>query len=116
MHTPSWIAVVVIVGLAGSPAWATHSLKPFHSKLTCESCHLEKAPTAPTVTQCQTCHGSAQDVAQLTQDRYKRFYNPHDSLHYATYADCLACHREHSESRLDCTNSNCHREFNYKVP
>ena len=57
-----------------------------------------------------------EDVAKLTAGKYKKYYNPHDSLHYATYSDCVACHREHQPSRLDCNNSNCHREFKYKVP
>ncbi len=92
-----------------------HTLKPFHKGLQCESCHQEKMPTAPTVVTCTKCH-PAEKVAEQTAPKYKQYYNPHNSLHYATYADCVACHREHSQSRLDCNNSNCHKEFTYTTP
>lgn len=95
---------------------AAQTMKPFHKGVSCEACHGEKAPTVPTKTDCSSCHGTPEDVAKLTAGKYKKYYNPHDSLHYATYSDCVACHREHQPSRLDCNNSNCHREFKYKVP
>lgn len=112
---------VLAVGLAAafllcSQGVVAKDMKSFHKSVPCESCHKEKNPTAPTVTQCSGCHGTPEDVAKLTADKYKKYYNPHDSLHYATFADCVACHREHTPSRLDCNNSNCHREFKYKVP
>lgn len=95
---------------------ADKTMKDFHKGVDCVSCHGEAAPTAPTKTDCTGCHGTAEDVAKLTEKKYKQYYNPHNSLHYATYADCVLCHREHSESRLDCNNSRCHSEFKYPVP
>lgn len=132
----SWVAAVMLsltlwspitMAAAGSATSTTassaaqsgvkgHTLKPFHQKLSCEACHQEKAPSAPTVVNCTGCHGSPEKVAERTAPRYKQYYNPHNSLHYATYADCVACHREHSASVLDCNSSNCHREFTLKTP
>lgn len=91
-------------------------MKEFHKGVDCVACHGEKNPTAPTKTDCTGCHGSPEDVAKLTEKKYKKYYNPHNSLHYATYADCVLCHREHTESRLDCNNSRCHSEFKYHTP
>lgn len=107
---------LVFICLSNASSVIAKDMKSFHKNLSCESCHKEKLPTNPSVTDCKGCHGTAQEVAKLTATKYKKYYNPHDSLHYATYADCIACHREHSKSRLDCNNSNCHREFQYKVP
>lgn len=104
------------VCMAAGSATATHALKPHHQGLRCQDCHREANPRAPTVVQCTQCHGTAENVAKLTEKQHKPYYNPHNSLHYATYADCVLCHREHSASRLDCNNSNCHKEFTYKVP
>ena len=101
---------------AATGASAAQPMKDFHKGVACESCHGEKEPTAPTQTNCTGCHGTPEDVAKLTAGKYKQYYNPHDSLHYATYADCVLCHREHSESRLDCNNARCHAEFKYAVP
>lgn len=100
---------------AATGASAAQPMKDFHKGVACESCHGEKAPTAPTQTNCTGCHGTPEDVAKLTAGKYKQYYNPHDSLHYATYADCVLCHREHSESRLDCNNARCHAD-KYAVP
>lgn len=118
MNKTTLIAMSLAASLAliSASAGAAQTMKPFHKSVPCESCHLEKAPTAPTKTNCSGCHGTPEDVAKLTAGKYKKYYNPHDSLHYATYSDCVACHREHQPSRLDCNNSNCHREFKYKVP
>lgn len=95
---------------------AEKSMKTFHKDVDCVACHGEANPTAPTKTDCTSCHGTAEAVAAMTEKKYKKYYNPHNSLHYATYADCVLCHREHSESRLDCNNSRCHSEFKYQVP
>ncbi len=90
--------------------------KEFHKSLQCNACHQNTNIEAPTVTNCTSCHGSPEEVAKKTEGKYKKYYNPHNSLHYATYADCVLCHREHTPSRLDCTNARCHSEFSYKTP
>lgn len=111
------LACVIASALAFSSASAaTPSMKAQHKNLDCVACHGEKAPTAPTKTQCTSCHGSGEDMAKKSATKYKQYYNPHDSLHYASYADCVLCHREHTPSRLDCNNSKCHSEFKYAVP
>lgn len=118
MKKSTFIALVFAgaVALSSGSLCSAQTMKPFHQSVPCEACHGEKAPTAPTKTDCSACHGTPEDVAKLTAGKYKKYYNPHDSLHYATYSDCVACHREHQPSRLDCNNSNCHREFKYAVP
>lgn len=45
---------------------AAQTMKPFHKGVSCEACHGEKAPTAPTKTDCSSCHGTPEDVAKLT--------------------------------------------------
>lgn len=105
-------ALAVSSALAAGPV----SMKKQHQGIECAACHGEKAPTAPTKTQCSSCHGTGEDVAKQSAAKYKKYYNPHDSLHYSTYADCVLCHREHTPSRLDCNNSKCHSEFKYEVP
>ena len=115
----TYIAMLVALfaaGLANAQNPVVKEHKPFHKNVPCVACHKEETPKAPTVTTCTECHGTAEDVAKKTEGRYKKYYNPHNSLHYATYADCVLCHREHSQSRLDCTNSRCHSEFSYKTP
>ena len=107
-------ATLLMVGSAS--AQSPKSMKPMHKNIPCQACHAENAPTNPTKTNCQSCHGTAEDMAKKTESKYKKYYNPHNSLHYATFADCVLCHREHSESRLDCNNSRCHSEFTYNVP
>lgn len=100
---------------AGStPAKVAH--KPFHRKAQCIDCHGERSPANPVTIKCDSCHGTPAEVAERTADKYKKYYNPHDSLHHGTTAECVMCHREHSASRLDCNNSNCHSEFKPKVP
>ena len=58
---------------------AAQTMKPFHKGVSCEACHGEKAPTAPTKTDCSSCHGTPEDVAKLTAGKYKKYYNPHVS-------------------------------------
>ncbi len=121
------LALAMIAATAGLPSMQAQAapaqpvvkkmpLKPAHAKLKCDRCHDETAPVNPVTIRCDKCHDSPADVAQLTADKYKKYYNPHDSLHHGTNAECVMCHREHTESRLDCNNSNCHKEFSPKVP
>lgn len=84
--------------------------------MTCMQCHNEATPKAALEINCSQCHGSSEDVAKLTEARFKEYYNPHNPLHYGTFAECANCHKQHTESRLDCSNSNCHKEFQYQVP
>lgn len=121
MRTPlSFAAILAAAFLFGgsvaegaSPRLAQ---KPFHKGVQCVDCHGEKRPSNPTTIKCDGCHGSPADVAATTAGKYRKYYNPHDSLHHGTTADCVMCHREHSPSRLDCNNSNCHKEFTPRVP
>ena len=110
------LVALFAIGLCAGAQAAQKPMKAFHKTLSCEACYGEAAPVAPVKTQCTGCHGSPEQVARSTASKYKRYYNPHDSLHYSTYADCVLCHREHQPSRLDCNNSRCHGEFKYVVP
>jgi hypothetical protein len=123
------IAALAAAALIGSAALAADapprsavpsatkvSHKPFHRRAQCLDCHGEKAPVKPVTIKCDSCHGSPAEVAERTAAKYKKYYNPHDSLHHGTTADCVMCHREHSASRLDCNNANCHSEFKPQVP
>ncbi len=98
------------------PAMASPAMQAKHQSVTCQQCHGEATPTAAVKINCTQCHGSAEDVAKKTAEKYKKHYNPHEPLHYGTYALCENCHRQHGESRLECNNSNCHKEFKYLVP
>lgn len=91
-------------------------LKAAHSDLTCFDCHLEDNPTHSLKVTCSGCHGTAEDVAKLTEGKYKEYYDPHMPLHYGSYSLCENCHKEHTASRLECNNPLCHSEFKYDVP
>lgn len=99
-----------------TPAAGEKTLKAKHAELECFDCHLEERPASSLKVTCSNCHGTPEDIAKLTENKYKEHYNPHKSLHYGTNALCENCHREHGLSRLECNNPFCHTEFQYKTP
>lgn len=110
-----FILVAVSATVAAS-AGQQQPLKAHHAGLACFDCHLEEQPSHSTRVVCSSCHGSPADVAQLTADKYKQHYNPHEPLHFGTESLCEGCHREHEPSILSCNSINCHAEFEYKTP
>ncbi|WP_462327601.1 cytochrome c3 family protein [Desulfobaculum sp.] len=90
------------------------TVKDYHRKVhqngtNCELCHGANNPsTAPDDRNCLKCHGTREQVAQLTA---KLDHNPHNSPHYGTDAPCTTCHKEHEESTVYCNT--CH-PFHYE--
>ena len=77
----------------------------------CTDCHDHAIPAdSINASQCQTCHGSHQKVAELTAHIIP---NPHDSHHYGPTLDCNVCHQMHKKSYNFCND--CHL-FEFIVP
>ncbi len=99
-----------IAGMAySSSGSAPVSLKEHHKDLECADCHgnesEEKYYLTPSEA-CLSCHGSRQEVAELTKELDAGNVNPHRSFHSGTATECYECHREHKLSRNFC--GNCH--------
>ena len=109
------VLLMLVVSLGFATTVATKTLKKHHSDLTCFDCHAEENPTHSLKVTCAPCH-NIKDVAAKTEKKHKEYYDPHNPLHYGEYALCENCHREHTPSRLECNNPNCHTEFKYTVP
>lgn len=109
-------SIAVYTSSAAVAKTADKTLKKSHEGLACIDCHSEENPQVSEKVSCESCHGTPADIAAVTEDKYKKYYNPHNSLHYGTNAMCENCHREHSPSKLECNNPYCHTEFNYMVP
>lgn len=93
----------------------TGELKPHHINNKCSDCHVSKDRKYNiSNVSCDNCHDK-DEVAIRLEGKYKEYYNPHDSIHFKRNASCIACHREHSKSRLSCNSSQCHSEFKYEV-
>ena len=86
-----------------------YKLKETHKGLACGDCH-DKASLEMyyliSSDNCLNCHGSREDVAELTKDLDAKDVNPHRSFHSGTKTECYECHREHKSSRNYC--GNCH--------
>lgn len=83
----------------------------------CQTCHETKTPTyAPTDKACIQCHGPLEQLVEKTKQPKDPLYlelNPHKSHHYGEKGiTCFACHSEHKEGKLYC--SNCHKDISYK--
>ena len=78
--------------------------------LTCDSCH-KTTPFEPTSTDtCLSCHGGT--YANLGTMSASHEPNPHQS--HQGEIPCSACHHVHTASESLC--SQCHSEFDFKVP
>lgn len=88
----------------GKKTVKAHHLKVHQNGTRCDLCHDAQNPATPADdSSCLKCHGSTQQVSQLTAKLEK---NPHDSPHYGTQAACTACHKEHGASVVACYE--CH--------
>ncbi|SKA67540.1 cytochrome c3 family protein [Desulfobaculum bizertense] len=93
----------------GKPTVKEYHRKVHQNGTNCELCHGAVNPTkAPDDRNCLKCHGTREQVAQLTADLD---HNPHNSPHYGIDAPCTTCHKEHQESTVYCNT--CH-PFKYK--
>lgn len=97
------------VAAASRALLGERSLKDYHYKVhqngaSCQLCHSGEAPTSPPDdASCIRCHGTAEQMAQVTA---KLERNPHKSPHYGLYAPCTSCHKEHKPSKVLCLD--CH--------
>lgn len=75
--------------------------KEWHVGFECADCH-GKAPLdryyLVNSDVCLSCHGSREDVAELTSRLDVAAVNPHRSFHSGTATECYECHREHRPS------------------
>ncbi|MFT5805773.1 MAG: hypothetical protein ACI9LG_000010 [Moritella dasanensis] len=91
-------------------------VKGYHKKIhqngnSGELCHGSKEPVTPADTaNCANCHGTPEDVSQLTEEMEP---NPHNSPHWEAELPCDSCHVEHGESKSVCKN--CH-QFDFQTP
>jgi hypothetical protein len=89
-------------------------IKEYHKKIhqngtNCQLCHSGEAPVGPPDdTNCIRCHGTPEQMAQVTA---KLERNPHNPPHYGTHVPCTTCHKEHKPSEVLCTT--CH-SFTFK--
>ncbi len=78
--------------------------------LTCDACH-KTTPFKPASTDtCLSCHGGT--YAKLATMSASHEPNPHQS--HQGEVPCAACHHVHTVSENFC--SQCHSEFEFKVP
>lgn len=75
----------------------------------CTSCHTEMPPKAVPTSQCLSCHGSYEKLADATD---KGDINPHES--HLGDIDCDRCHKGHGQPVLACAQ--CHQFKNITVP
>lgn len=91
---------------------AAPDLKKYHknAELTCVDCHAKsQQKSLPDQQVCLDCHGGMDEIVKAgTQpaSEYHDDLNPHYSKHYSDSLSCIACHREHSESKIYCNQ--CH--------
>jgi hypothetical protein len=88
-----------------------------HAKagMACLQCHgktLPKPDTTVENSQCLTCHGPMEKLAQKSEPKDFKDRNPHKS-HLGDIA-CTVCHKAHAESKTYCLD--CHKKFNMKIP
>jgi hypothetical protein len=78
--------------------------------LTCNSCHTTTPFRTVSVAACLSCHGGAYD--KLAAASASKNPNPHQS--HQGEVPCASCHHVHVASENFC--SQCHTEFDFKVP
>ncbi len=117
------LSAICLITLLSIPNAQAMKLKDYHQeimtdesgKIECNACHGEtKRKTTPAMSVCESCHGSASEIAEQTKRPADAGHsvepNPHNSLHYGTDLPCTYCHQEHKESKIYCNQ--CH-EFEY---
>ena len=109
----SIVILSVCLFLAATALAATTTIGGAHREMdfTCVDCHGTDHPqAAPRIAQCLTCHGSYEELAELTAPATEatgdpeEAANPHDS--HMGPIECADCHKTHSKSVLVCEE--CH--------
>lgn len=106
-----FIILLITVATVSVAFAAAKTNKPHHQNagLACSDCHGsgDVAAYQPAETEkCLSCHGSLEEVADLTKHLDAEEINPHNSYHYGPVLDCFVCHSEHRPSQSLCTS--CH--------
>ncbi|MBR9728596.1 cytochrome c3 family protein [Shewanella intestini] len=118
-----YLSAIVISMALLVPAANAMKLQDYHKdimtndngQVECSNCHGQsKHKTIPKSSACEACHGSAEEMAELTKlpaDASPTAEpNPHNSMHYGTDLPCTSCHHEHKDSVVYCNQ--CH-EFKF---
>lgn len=114
IYTLVTVILAISVGIAFSAGKniTENDLKSYHTGMECIDCHDSKKPTTPAIdAKCESCHGTPEEVAELTKDLRR---NPHNSIHYETSAPCTVCHKEHQKSEVLCYTCHSFRFENFK--
>ena len=85
-----------------------------NSQVTCGDCHTDGYGfgTEVQTATCLQCHGSYEELAELTPHPEIEEANPHKS--HLGEVDCSVCHHAHTPSVTYCLQ--CHAEFDEKIP
>ncbi|MBO2567729.1 cytochrome c3 family protein [Shewanella algae] len=75
----------------------------------CNGCHQGSGKKNATDQACVNCHGKIGEITLSQSQLPIAEANPHQSIHFADGASCLACHAEHKKKAPLCTD--CHRSW-----
>lgn len=111
------VCIATLMGTAGlmGNAVAADNLADFHvQNQECDSCHtpdgeLSNDSLTYENTQCVSCHGTLEEVAETTKHEH---YNAHAS-HFPGEVACTSCHSAHEKSMVYCDS--CH-SFDFNMP
>lgn len=111
------VCIATLMGTAGlmGTAVAADNLAEFHvQNQECDSCHtpdgeLSNDSLTYENTQCVSCHGTLEEVAETTKHEH---YNAHAS-HFPGEVACTSCHSAHEKSMVYCDS--CH-SFDFNMP
>ncbi|MBR9729580.1 flavocytochrome c [Shewanella intestini] len=110
-----YLAAILGTASLAPNAFAVDNLADFHAQsMECDSCHLPSGELSnDSLTyenaQCQSCHGTLEEVAKDTD---RKNYNAHAS-HFPGDVSCTACHSGHEKSVDYCDS--CH-SFKFDMP
>lgn len=107
------VLIKQIFELRKSSSWldATHA----QNAVTCKDCHGNTMPESDITVEneiCLGCHGSFDELAQLTVNTVCAEKNPHKS--HLGEIDCTVCHHAHDSSEAYCLK--CHSNFKMGIP
>ncbi|MGI2039293.1 flavocytochrome c [Shewanella frigidimarina] len=111
------VCIATLMGTAGlmGNSVAADNLAEFHvQNQECDSCHtpdgeLSNDSLTYENTQCVSCHGTLEEVAETTKHEH---YNAHAS-HFPGEVACTSCHSAHEKSMVYCDS--CH-SFDFNMP
>lgn len=104
------LIVLILILMVASAAQAM-KIGGAHAEFgfSCADCHQQDEPeTAPTMKDCLSCHGTYEELAELTKPQGETdpdtFANPHHS--HMGPVPCMECHKTHQKSVMICED--CH--------